>query len=341
MSSRVTHAVLFGLGVLALVFAAGLAFIVGPRVSQLPYDLERTQTVAEAPNATFLQIDSGNVAVNQGTLRSTITVQPDADATAKLEGDLDGKAAVWLVGQQVVRADNGQLVSAYSTQLALDRKTGAAQPWEGQWLDTGNDRQSVAYTGQIYKFPFGTEKTTHQIFDRDINAAQPAVFVKTEQINGLETYQFTQEIRGGRQEVPADRLQLLLGALIPGASSGQIVYNNTRTVWVEPTTGQFIKVQEVQEKNLVADSGQSVNVLNATFTYTDDTVADAADRASSNRRLLQIVNLWAPIGLVVLGLILIVLSVLLAARRRSAGRHAGPAATPANAGTGGPVKASS
>jgi hypothetical protein len=327
MSSRVTHAVLLGLGVLALVFAAGLAFIVGPRVSQLPYDLERTQTVAEAPNATFLQIKDGKAEVNQGTLRSTITVQPDADETAKLEGDLDGKAAVWLVGQQVVRTDNEELVSAYSTALAIDRKSAAAQPWDGQWLDTGSDRQSVAYTGQIYKFPFGTEKKTHQIFDRDINAAQPAVFVKTETIEGLETYQFTQEIRGGRQEVPADRMQLLLGALIPGATSGQIVYNNTRTVWVEPTTGQYIKVQEVQEKNLVADNGQSVNVLNATFTYTDDTIASAADRASSNRQLLQIVNLWAPIGLVVVGLILIVLAVLLSARRRNAGRHAGPPPT--------------
>jgi Porin PorA len=337
MRSRVTQAALFGIGVLALVFAAGLAFIVGPRVNQLPYDLERTQSVAEAPNATFLQIKDGAVAVNQGDLRSTVTVQPDADETAKLEGDLDGKAAVWLVGQQVVRTDNNELVSAYSTLLALDRKSANTLPWDKAWLDTGNDRQKVAYTGQIYKFPFGTEKKTYQIFDRDINAAQPAVFVKTEKIEGLETYQFTQEIRGGRQEVPADRLQLLLAALIPGATSGQIVYNNTRTVWVEPTTGQYIKVQEVQEKNLVADSGQSVKLLDATFTYTDETIADAADRSSSNRRLLQIVNLWAPIGLLVVGLILIGLALMLTMRRRNAGRHTSPPPTaptaPASAAT--------
>ena len=131
--------------------------------------------------------------------------------------------------------------------------------------------------------------------------------------------------------MPADRLQLLLGQLIPGATSGQIVYNNTRTVWVEPTTGQYLKVREVQEKNLVADSGQSVNVLNATFTYTNDTVASAADRASNNRQLLRIVNLWAPIGLLVLGLVLIVLAVLLSMRRRNAGKHAGRAPAPAPA----------
>lgn len=336
MRSRVTHAVLIGLGALALVFAAGLAFVVGPRVNQLPYDLERTQSVAEAPNATFMQITNGQVAINTATLRSTTTVSPDRAQTADLEGDLDGKAVVWVVGQEVVRTDTNDLVSAYSTALALDRKSGAALPWDKQWLDTGSDRQEVNYSGQIYKFPFGTEKKTYQIFDRDILATQPAVFVKTEQIEGLETYQFTQEIRGGRQEVPADRLQILLGQLIPGATSGQIVYNNTRTVWVEPTTGQYIKVQEKQEKNLVADSGQSVKILDATFTYTDDTVASSADRAASNRQLLQLVTLWGPIGLAALGVILIVVAIVLASRR--GGRHASRAAVAAASPGPKPVK---
>lgn len=323
MKSRVIGAVLFGLGVLALVFAAGLAFVVGPRVERLPYDLDRTQSVAEAPNATFLQIKKGEAKVEQGTLRSTVTVQPDADETARLEGNLDGEAVVWLVGQEVVRTDTDELISAYSTSLALDRKTGAALPWDGQWLDTGNNRQKVDYSGQIYKFPFGTEKKSYQIFDRDVNASQPANFVKTEKINGLETYQFTQEIRDGRQEVPNDRLQVLLSQLVPGATSGEIVYNNTRSVWVEPVTGQFIKVQEDQEKTLVGDNGQSVKVLDALFTYTDDTIERSADTASANRQRLQLVKLWGPVGLLALGLILIVVSLMLAMRRHG-GRHARP-----------------
>jgi Porin PorA len=329
MRSRVIGAVLCGLGVLALVFAAGLAFVVGPRVERLPYDLDRTQSVAEAPDATFMQISNGQVAINRADLRSTITVQPDTQATADLEGDLDGEAVVWLVGQQVIRTDTNDLVSAYSTSLALDRKTAAAVPWEGQWLDTGNERQSVDYSGQIYKFPFGTQKKTYQIFDRDILATQPANFVKTEEINGLETYQFTQEIRGGRQEVPDDRLQALLSALVPGATAGEIVYNNTRSVWVEPTTGQYIKVQETQQKSLVGNNGQSTEILNAVFTYTDDTIARSADTAGSNRQLLQIVTIWGPIALVVVGLILVVVGLMLITGR-SRGRHAGPADEPAD-----------
>ena len=341
MKSRVVGAVLLGLGVLALVLAGGLAFIVAPTVEQLPYDMKPTQSIAEAPNARFLQITNGVAAVNSGTLRSTVNVQPDARATADLEGPLDGNAMVWLAGQQVQRTDTGELVSAYSTSLAVDRRTAEAQPWDKQWLDTGNDRQSISYEGQIYKFPFGTERRTYEIFDRDINGTQPAQFVGTEEIEGLETYRFVQDIRDGRQEVPADRMAVLLSQLLPGATSGEIRYNNTRTVWVEPTTGQYIKVQEQQNKALVGDDGQSVTILDAGFTYTDDTIRNAAETAGSNRQRLRLVGVYAPIALAVLGLILVVAGVVLVARgprtaaagvpgQRRSGRHAvesAPAAT--------------
>ncbi|MFF3865234.1 DUF3068 domain-containing protein [Micromonospora sp. NPDC001898] len=338
MRSRVIGAALFGVGVLALVFAGGLAFVVAPQAERLPYDLERAQSVAEAPNARFLQITNGKAEVNQGTLRSTITVTPDTKETAKLDGSLDGNAVVWLAGQEVIRTDTKALISAYSTSLALDRKTGAAQQWDKQWLDTGSNRQSVNYSGQIYKFPFGTEKKTYEIFDRDISTTQPARFIKTEQINGLETYQFTQEIRDATQPLPADRLKLLVGQLVPGATTGRVSYSNTRTVWVEPATGQFIKVQEKQSKKLVGDNGQETVILDAVFTYTDDTIASSADKAGSNRQLLQMVKLWGPLALAVIGLALVIVGLLMALRRprvatvagsvpgprRGSGRHTVP-----------------
>ena len=318
MRSRILGAVLVALGVLALVFAGGLGFVVAPTVERLPYDMERTQSVAEAPNATFMQITNGTAQVKTGTLRSTVTVQPDAKATADLEGPLDGEALVWLVGQEVVDTATNQLVLAYSTSLAVDRRTAAAQEWDKDWLDTGSNRQPVDYAGQIYKFPFGTEKKDYEIFDRDILGTQPARFIGTEQIEGLETYQFTQEIRDGRQNLPADRLSVITSQLLPGKPSAEVVYNNTRTVWVEPTTGQFIRVQEQQNKQLTAPDGTAVTILDATFTYTPETVASAAETATANRQRLNLVTLWAPLGLAVLGLVLLVAGVLMVARRRTA-----------------------
>jgi hypothetical protein len=322
MKSRVLGAALFGLGVLALVFAAGLAFVVAPTVEQLPYDMKPTQSVAVAPNARFLQITSGKAEVVEGVeLRSTITVTPDAKTTSELSEPLDGDAVVWLVGQQVMRTDTNTLISAYSTSLAIDRKTAAAQPWDKAWLDTGNNQEAVKYSGQIYKFPFNTEKKDYEIYDRDILAAQPAKFVKTEQIEGLETYQFTQQITDGIQELPDDRLKVLTSQLLKNGATGKVHYNNTRTVWVEPATGQYIKVEEKQSKNLVSDDGQSVSILDATFTYTDDTIKSAAETSSENRQKLQLVGLWGPIGLAVLGAILIIAALFLLSRRPAAAGH--------------------
>lgn len=333
MKSRVIGTVLFGLGVLALVFAGGLAFVVAPTAKQLPYDLAMNQSVAEAPNARFMQIKDGKATVEEGDLRSTITVQVDPDKTAKLDGDLDGSALVWVAGQQVQRTDNAELVQAYSTSLAVDRKTAAAQTWADQWLDTGGQREAVTYEGQVYKFPFGTSRDgEYKIFDRDTLKASPVRFVKAEEIQGLETYQFTQSLQNETQQLPEDRVKLLLGQLIPGATEGRVNYSNTRTVWVEPATGQYIRVQEQQKKQLVASDGRSVDILDATFAYTDDTVTKAVESARSNRQLLTIAGLWGPIGLGVLGLVLAVAGGILVTR---SGSTTAPATVPAQwTGTG-------
>ncbi|GGN76272.1 hypothetical protein GCM10010112_48290 [Actinoplanes lobatus] len=313
MKSRVIGTVLFGFGVLALVFAGGLAFVVAPTVKQLPYDMEMTQSIAEAPNATYLQIADGKATIETGDLRSTVTVQTDSDETAKLTGDLDGTALVWVAGQQVENTE-GELVSAYSTSLAVDRKTGAAVKWDGQWLDTGGQREAVDYKGQIYKFPFGTEQKTYDIFDRDILTAKPAKFIKTEEIQGVETYQFTQTLENETQVLPEDRVKLLLGQLLPTATSGSVQYGNVRTVWVDPVTGAYIKVQEQQKKTLLGNDGSSKVLLDATFVYSDATVTKSADTAKANQSKLSLVGVWGPIGLGVLGLILAVLGAVLMLR---------------------------
>ncbi|MEU4691610.1 DUF3068 domain-containing protein [Actinoplanes sp. NPDC023714] len=319
MRSRVLGTALFGLGVLAIVFAAGLAFVVAPRAAQIPYDMEPTQSVAEAQNATFLQVTNGAAKINQGTLRSTVTVQPDAKETANLEGDLDGTAIVWLAGQDVVNTTlNSERVSAYSTRLAVDRETAAAVPWDGAWLDTGN-QEKIDYTGHMYKFPFGTEKKAYPIFDRDIREAKPAEFVKTEEIGGLETYQFQQQIVDGRQQLDPTQLSLLVDQLLDDtATTAEVVYNNTRTVWVEPVTGQFLRVSEEQNKVLRGNNGQEVTLLDADFTYTEDSVNRSVATVEDNRQKLQLVGFWGPLGLGILGLILAVAGIFLTLRGNAA-----------------------
>lgn len=319
MRYRVIGAVLFGIGVLFLVFAAGLAFIVAPAVTKLPYDLEPSASVAEAPGARFLQIkkvgDDIVVNVNQATLESITKVTPNRKVTADLTGDLDSSAVVWTVGQTVRRTDTTELVNAYSAELALDRVSGEGLLWERQWLDESDGVKSeVNFEGQVYKFPFRTEKKDYRIYDRDLRAALPARYQGTETIEGLEVYRFEQVIADQEQKVDQGRMAVLLGRFAEGATTGEIVYSNTRTVWVEPLTGSYLKVREVQHKVLVPDSGSQTVLLEATFEYTPDTVKASAERARDSRLQLQLVGLYGPIGLALLGLAAIIGGLLLARR---------------------------
>jgi hypothetical protein len=327
--------VVFGAGVFLLVAAAALAFVIAPSLKQLPYDLDPSTSIAEAPNATFLEIKPGQIEVKQATLRSTIEIIPDPIETEKLPEDLKGNVVVWDAYQNVIRTDDEYEISKYSAELALNRVSGAPADWDGQWLAEAvdaDDPGNVKFAGQIYKFPFGTQKRTYQVWDRDLRTSLPAEFKGTETIEGVEVYRFEQVIEEQpAKNVSAESLSTILGRFAPEATSGQVMYSNTRTVWVEPTTGMYIKVREEQHKELVPATGSSTVLLDADFEYTPETIAKAADRAGSNRAQLNLISMWAPLGLAVLGLLLVVFAFMLGRRAASGGAHrtgggpAGPA----------------
>ncbi|WP_430498755.1 DUF3068 domain-containing protein [Micromonospora trifolii] len=316
-------AALFGLGVLLLVFAAGLPFYVAPAVTKLPYDLEPTTSVAEAKNARFLKItatgSSVSIEVPQGDLVSNVEVIPQPDDTRdRLPRDLKGDAVIWDVYQTVRRTDNQDVVSQYSTELALYRISGAAASWKDQWLnETGADGTpvgNVKYTGQIYKFPFGTDKRDYQVFDRDLKRAVPAKFVGTEKIKGIEAYRFEQRIENEVLATPESSIQTLVGKFAPGATSGQVVYSNIRTLWVDPVTGSYVNVREQQHKELRPNTGTPTVLLDADFNYTDDTVSRSVETVKDNRFKIGLISFWGPIVAGVLGLIAVVFGVWLVTR---------------------------
>ncbi|MET0422268.1 MAG: DUF3068 domain-containing protein [Actinoplanes sp.] len=330
-------AVLFGIGVFAVVIAAGCAFYVAPSVARLPYDLELCRSgqtddclrpsVAEAPNARFLQTKGGDtpvVAIQTGTLRSTTEIDPQADATdSEMTGDLEGEAVVWNGYGTVTWVETGEMISQYKAQLAIDRDTAAAVKWKNQALqDAGPDATSaVDFTGQLYKFPFGTEKKDYEYFDRDLRKALPIQYQGTEDIKGLETYRFQQVIPDTELTFSAERLAGLLSAFAPGATSAQVTYSNTRTIWVEPVSGTFIKVQEQQKKALVPNTGAPTQLLDGNFTYTDDTVTNNVNSAGDTKDSVLLISRTLPIALAVIGALLLIIGLFLVTTGRRAARH--------------------
>lgn len=345
---RILGAVLTGLGMLLLVLAVALPFYVAPAVTKLPYDMvacpKPTEpqpsgclkpSVVEAPSARFLQIkavaDGVDINVNTANLRATTEVLPQAKITAdeQAAGRLGDNAVVWDVYSTVRRIDTNEIISASSTELAIDRVTGAAVDWKNQWLDeSGTKDTTIKYTDQVYKFPFGTEKRDYKIFDTDLRTALPAKFTAVETIEGIEVYHFVQNVPDTQLPVPEDSVKTLLGRFVPEATSGQVFYRNTREVWVEPNTGAYLKVRERPHQELRPNTGATQVLLDADFVYTQDTIVNSAKGAGDNVALLKLVRVYLPIGAAIIGLLLLGGGIALLSGGRPKGQHEGdPGAT--------------
>lgn len=329
-------AVLFGIGVLSVVIAVGLAFFVAPAVTKLPYDLKMCKTpqaedclkpsVAEAKNAKFLQTKGGTtpfIGIQTGDLVSTTEIDPRADLTHALPAKLDGNV-VWDAYGTVVWSKTGEMILQYSAELALDRVTAAAAAYDKQFLqaDGSEGPSAVEFTGQLYKFPFHTEKKTYRYFDRDLRRGLPMQFQGTENIKGLEAYRFQQVIADQELVFSPEKIGGLIGKFAPGATSGKVVYGNTRTLWVEPVTGTFLKAQEQPSKVLVPNVGAPTTLLEATFTYNDATIANSVKTAGDTRDQVLLISRNVPIGLSVLGALLLILGLVLVYSRGKRARVA-------------------
>lgn len=329
MMKRVVGSVLFGAGLFLVVVAVALAFVVTPRVSKMPLDLEPPDTVLSGPNATFVQAKRTGENLEIGVQRADLTaingIKPDVEEAAKLTDDLADKTVVWTVYQAIKRSDNDELISASQSRIAMDRESGAAVDWNGQCYTDGDDEPcepgSISYDGQLYAFPFGTEKKTYEYFDSTLKRPLPIQYQATEKVEGLTVYKFVQEVPEQTVDMDAELVDGLLGVFAPNANDGEVRYRTTRTLWVEPVTGSIVDYQDAQHRELVADTGERTVLIDAVFRYTPETREAIVDRAGDGRTMLLALGRYVPIGLAALGLILLVLGYLVARSRPAPARQ--------------------
>jgi hypothetical protein len=314
---RIAGAALFGLGVLCVLLAMALAWIIVPSQRKVPLDLVPPDVVVETANASFVQakmLPNGTpqVVVENAGLRSTTGIKPDFRAAA----ELDGETLVWNVYHSTNRIDTGEMINSSESRVALDRRSGEAVPWEGQChveqqapCSPGN----VAFAGHLYLFPFGTEKRAYDYWDSSLHRALPMQYQAEEEFNGLPAYRFQQQIP--EQQVPMDQQSLagMLGFLAPRATGGLVSYRATRTLWVEPMTGAIVGYREQQHRELVPDLGERVVIFDADLQYDQATLNAVGARAADGRDRMRLLGVIVPIGLAVLGLALLAGGLLVSA----------------------------
>ncbi|NYE38738.1 hypothetical protein F4692_003889 [Nocardioides cavernae] len=314
---------LTGLGVFVLGVALLARFYAYDRLAVVPLDQD-TVSVSEGPGATIFDIASQQeITVD---LVSTRNVVGDVEASEEASDELGRDIAVWetLVYTDepgaVVDADNPPRSGTHD-RVAFDRHTGEAVACCDTFTSTSSDdrgeeiRDTIAFKGLYFKFPFQTEQKTYQFWDGSLGEAVDIDFKGTETIEGLETYRFEQTIP------PSDIGDITAPASFFGIDEdGDVtldrVYGNTRTLWIEPETGVIIRGQEDQLTVAEYEGEQVATLTDVTIGYNPETIKDNAETYSALATQLKAIRIWVPIGGAILGLILLAAGLVLLLRNR-------------------------
>ncbi|WP_223163701.1 DUF3068 domain-containing protein [Nocardioides humilatus] len=303
---------LVGLGVFLVVAAALVRFYAYPALARVPAGYH-SETALEATGAVIFNSDPEVLAPETHDLVITSKTSEDAEADVP-DGDV-----VWVNATRIDKAEGGNF--QFSTErVAFDAVTGAGvdcdacDTWEAVSDGDAVEEVPTVFEGQVYKFPFNTEKKTYDMWDGPTGEATPATFEGEESLQGLHVYKFVQVIEPTvveQREVP--------GSVFGSKESeveADMVYSMTRTFYVEPVTGSPVHRIEERVQELVYD-GQHVPAFIGNVHYTDAQVDKNINDVETKASLLGGMRFLFPVGLLLVGLTMLAVGLLIN-RRQSA-----------------------
>jgi len=318
---RVAGYVCLFLGALVLMVGVLAKPVLYHNLAKVPLD-QKTTLVSVGEHMSALEVSSAGVKVlTDATLQNTKIV-------VGIPGKAKGNSAFWQY--LVVNKEVGGKDLNYSQEgVSFDRVTAQATNCCGDYISVGTldhpsaIQSSFTHKGLFFKFPFDTQKITYQWWDGDLGRTEPMKSVATQQVQGVQTYVFQQKtgpVTYGKQTgVPGE----LFNTNKP--VNADEVYQNTRTLYVEPNTGLIIKGVEQQNKRLEAPGFSAVPITEGTIGYTAATIKKNVADLGSKGTLLGFLNgplTW--IG-ILLGLLLMGAGAFLASGgSRAKGSMTGP-----------------
>jgi Porin PorA len=306
---RLLGPILVGIGAFLVVTGLLARFYAYPALAVAPID-QNSVTNLEAKGATILDLSTlKEVTTDMSVVNRTV-------GDVKASEDAGDNTRVW-AGTTSYRDQIGNIRSRSAERYAFDAHTGEAINCCGSFEETTDgEREEVKRSGQISKYPFGTEKKDYKFWDSTLGQAVTTKFVKEDEIDGLKVYEFKYEVPTttvGTREIPPS----LAGLEGTEALEVDIQYSTITQHWVEPTTGVVIDRVSETANTLALDGEVLITTSGGTFQYTDDQVKDNVDEYKGKASSLQAVHTTVPVVGVVLGLLLILGGVLLSRRNRN------------------------
>ncbi len=331
---------IIGLGAALLIAALLLSTYTNSRITKIPLDIDVTLISDGSGTALDSASLSGDhIVINQNVplvSQQQITVESPANA------DVVTLQAGTSVRRTDKQKDTGLLLAIIDT-VTLNRKTAMAVSDD---THTGGSVQKprtfsdenpptaipLRHNGLSYRFPFHTEKKTYPYFDPIAQKAFDVNYESQEDVNGLTTYRFTQNVgynADGKLVTPIPYASLYAGnedakvttsaAMwgVPGDPAEQITmtryYAAQRTFWVDPVSGTIVKETEHANHYFARDPLKpEVTLADYKVTSNEDTVESQVNAARDERDRLALWSRVLPITFTAVGLIALIGGALLA-----------------------------
>lgn len=338
---RLAAAGIIGLGAALLIAAVLLSTYTAGKIRKIPLNIDETLVFSGTGTA----LDPASLSAEKFVVDKDVPLVSQQAIT--VETPANAQVVTFQVGTTVRRTDrqqdNGLLLAMVDT-VTLDRSTaeavsdderpgGAVQKPRTVEDDKPPTNIALPHDGLAYRFPFDTEKKSYPMFDPIAQKAFDANYDGEDDVNGLSTYRFTQNVgydADGKLVEPIKYASLydknedgevnaragLWG--LPGDPYEPVTmtryYAAQRTFWVDPVSGTIVRTQEHANHYYARDAVKPEMALaDYKVTSTEQTVENQVAAARSERDRVALWSRILPISFGASGLIALIGGVLLGA----------------------------
>ena len=337
---RLVALAVMGLGAALLTAALLLTTYTAGKIEKIPLNIDKTLV----SGGTGTALDPASLSATRFVIDRDVPLVSQQAIT--VETPANAQVVTFQVGTSVRRTDRQQdsgLLLAMVDTVTVDRRTaeavsdderpgGSVQRPRTFEDDKPSTNIALPHEGLTYRFPFNTEKKSYPFFDAIAQKPFDANYDGEDDVNGLSTYRFTQNVgydADGKLVDPIKYASLydrnedgevtaraeLWG--LPGDPYEPITmtrfYAAQRTFWVDPVTGVIVKAEEHANHYYARDPLQPEMALaDYKVTSTEQTVESQVATARDERDRVALWSRILPISFAAAGLVALIGAGLLA-----------------------------
>jgi hypothetical protein len=331
---RIAACGLLGLGAALLIAALLLTTYTKGKIAKIPLDID-TSLVSDGTATAF---DPKSLVAERFAVDRNVPVALQQQMS--VEAPSNAEVVTFQVGTTLRRTDRQQdtgLLLAMVDTVTMDRNTAEAVSSENnpggavqkpRAIEDEKPPTNIAlpHEGLTYRFPFDTEKKTYPFFDPIAQKAFDANYDGEEDVNGLTTYRFVQNVgydADGKLADPVKYSSLYEDDAdssvtaraevwgVPGEPDESITmdrfYAAQRTFWVDPVSGTIVKSEEHGYQYYAREALKpEVTYVDFKVTSTEESVESQVAAASDERDRIALWTRILPITFTALGLVALV-----------------------------------